>query len=128
MCATYRHTGTIESVNPAFETLLVHLAVESHGLSQSAMLSLFCRVAGKYFGASDACCSSFSIRDGWIIAETEGRQIWGCQGDSLSGATAKWVDLALTTGKAIFRQARSNEVLCHQGDSEHSEVAVPFLS
>src|SRR5216683_3188290 len=128
MCAAYRTSGTVESVNPAFEALLVHLAVESHGLSQSGMLRLFCGAAGKYFGASDACCSSFSNREGWIIVETEGRQLWGCPGDSLTAATADRLDLALRTGKAMFCEIRANEFLCRQGDGEHSEVAVPFLS
>ena len=128
MCAAYRTSGTVESVNPAFEALLVHLAVESHGLSQSGMLRLFCGAAGKYFGASDACCASFFSREGWIIVETEGRQLWGCQGDSLSAATAERLDLAIRTGKAMFCETGANEFLCPQGDSEHSEVAVPFVS
>src|SRR5260370_40480291 len=122
MCATYPAPGRVESANPAFETLLVHLAVESHGLSQRGMLRLFCGTAGKHFGASDACCASYSIGDGWIIAETEGRKIWGRQGDALPPATSKLVDLALRSGKAVFCHAIPNEVLCHQGDSEHSEL------
>src|SRR5260370_18710450 len=127
MCATYRTSGTVESVTPAFEALLVHLAVESHGLSQSGMLRLFCGAAGKYFGASDACCSSFSSREGWIIVETEGRQLWGCPGDSLTAATAERLDLPLRTGKPMFCETRPNEFLCPQRDGSPSERAVPFL-
>src|SRR5258708_35776400 len=63
-----------------------------------------------------------------MIVETEGRELWGCKGDSISGATAERLDLAMRTGKAMVCETGANEFLCPQGDSEHSEVAVPFVS
>jgi PAS domain S-box-containing protein len=128
MCATHSATGTVESAIPAFETLLVHLAVESHGLNQSGMFKLFCRAAGDYFEASGACSTFFSSQDGWMIGETEGCQPWGKPGDPLPAATAQWLGLARTREKATLCHTNVREALCHEGDSQHSAVAVPFLS
>ena len=128
MCATHLVSGTVESATPAFETLLVHLAVESHGLNQTGMFRLFCRAAGEYFGASGACCSIFSNQKGWIIGEVVGCQPWGRLGEALPAVVAESVGLAQSTGKAVLCRITSNEVLCQQEDSEHVEVAIPFLS
>ncbi len=128
MCATHLASGTVESATPAFETLLVHLAVESHGLNQSGMFRLFCRIAGEYFGSTGICCCFHSGQDEWIIRETEGSQPWGSLGDTLAAATAEWVGLARSTRKAISRRTNSHEVLCQHSDRERPEVAIPFLS
>ena len=128
MCATHLVSGTVESATPAFEILLVHLAVESHGLNQTGMFRLFCRAAGEYFGASGACCSIFSSQNGWIIGEVVGCQPWGRLGETLPATAAERVGLAQSTGKPVFCRNSSNEVLCQQEDSEHVEVAIPFLS
>jgi len=128
MPATHFASGTVESATPAFETLLVHLAVESHGLNQSGMFSLFCGVAGEYFGAAGACCSFLSSQDKWIIGETEGCQSWGSLGDTLPSSTGEWVRLAHGTRKAIFRRTNLNAIPGQDGDTERLEVAIPFLS
>jgi PAS domain S-box-containing protein len=128
MCATHLVSGTIESTTPSLEALFVHLAVESLGLDQSGMFRLFCRAAGEYLGASGVCCSFLSGRDGWTIVETEGCQPWGNQGDALPAATADWVGRAQSTASAIFCPTTPSDRLCQQGESEHSKVAVPFLS
>src|SRR6266566_5721870 len=128
MCATHLVSGTVESATPAFETLLVHLAVESHGLNQKGMFRLFCRAAGEFFCASGACCSSFSSQEGWIVGEVIGCQPWGSPGDKLPAAAAECVMLAQSTGKAAFCRRIPNEVLCQQEDRKHVEVAIPFLS
>jgi PAS domain S-box-containing protein len=127
MCATHLATGTVESATPAFETLLVHLAIESHGLNQSGLLKLFCQAAGDHFGASGVCCSIFSSQVGWIIVEAMGCQPWGKPGDALPEAAAEWLELAQRTGKATSHRSSLNEVLCLQGDSEHSVVSIPFV-
>src|SRR5437879_3623771 len=127
MCATHLVSGTVESATPAFETLLVHLAVESHGLDQSGMFRLFCRIAGEYFGAAGACCSSLSSQDDWIIGEAAGYQPWGGLGDTLPVTTTELVGLAHTSRRAIFHWANFNEVLWQHGDSERPEVVIPFL-
>src|SRR3984893_8971252 len=128
MCATHLVSGTIESTTPSLEALFVHLAVESLGLDQSGMFRLFCRAAGEYLGAGGVCCSFLSGRDGWTIVETEGCQPWGTQGDALPADTADCVGLAQSTASAIFCQTTPSDRLCQQGESEHSKVAVPFLS
>ena len=92
------------------------------------MFRLFCRAAGEYFGAAGTCCSYLSSRDEWIIGEAEGSQPWGSLGGTLPTATAEWVGLANSSRKAIFRPTHLNEVLCKQGDSERSQVVIPFLS
>src|ERR1700724_1529675 len=111
MPATHFFSGTVESATPAFETLLVHLAVESQGLNQTGMFKLLCGIAGEYFGAVGACCSFLSSQDEWIIAEAEGCQAWGSLGDALPSATVEWVGLAHSNRKAIFRRTNLNEVL-----------------
>src|SRR5712664_4104322 len=128
MCATHLVSGTAESATPAFETLLVHLAVESHGLNQTGMFRLFCRAAGEYFGASGACCSFFSSQKGWIIGEVVGCQPWGSLGETLPTTAAECVELAQRTGKAVFCRLIRNEVPRQQEDCEQVEVAIPFLS
>jgi PAS domain S-box-containing protein len=128
MPATHFASGTVESATPAFETLLVHLAVESHGLNQTGMFKLFCGIAGEYFGAAGACCSFLSSQEEWIIEETEGCLPWGSPRDTLPSSTAEWVDLAHNTRKAIFRRTNLNEMLGQHGDTERLEVAIPFLS
>src|SRR6202035_328532 len=128
MSATHFASGTVESATPAFETLLVHLAVESHGLNQTGMFRLFCGIAGEHFGAAGACCSFLSTQDEWIIGEAEGCQAWGSLGDTLPSATAEWVELAHSNRKAIFRRTNLNEVLGQDADSDRLEVAIPFLS
>src|SRR5882762_9883460 len=102
MCATHLVSGTVESATPAFETLLVHLAVESHGLNQTGMFRLFCRAAGEYFGANGACCCIFSNQKGWIIGEVVGCQPWGRLGEALPAAAAESVGRAKSTGKAVI--------------------------
>jgi PAS domain S-box-containing protein len=128
MSATHFASGTLEPTTPAFETLLVHLAVESHGLNQPGMFRLFYGIAGEYFGAAGACCSFLSSQDEWIIGEAEGCQAWGSLGDTLPSATAEWVGLAHSTRKAIFRRTNSNEVLSQDGDTDRLEVAIPLVS
>jgi PAS domain S-box-containing protein len=128
MRATQLVSATTASESPSFETLLVRLVVESHGLNQSGMFRLFCRVAGEFFGASGACCCLFSSRDEWIVTETEGCQPWGTPGTALPSKVGKWVVRARRAGKAILCRTTSNEVLWRKGDAEFAQVAVPFLS
>src|SRR3981189_3763612 len=111
MCATHLVSGTVESATPAFETLLVHLAVESHGLNQTGMFRLFCRAAGEGFGARGGWCSIFSNQKGWIIGGGVGCQPWGRLGEALPTAAAERVALAQSTGKAVVCRITSNEVL-----------------
>jgi two-component system, NtrC family, sensor kinase len=129
MCATHLVSGSLKSTTHPLETLLVHLAVESHGLDQSGMFRLFCRAVGEYFGATSASCCSQPSEDRWIIAETEGLQPWGGAGDALPANTAERIGLAIRTRMATFGQTTFlEEVFLGHRDSEHSEVAIPFLS
>jgi PAS domain S-box-containing protein len=128
MCATLLVPGTAVSSSVSFETLLVHLVVESHGLNQGNMFRLFCRVAGEFFGASGVCCCSFSNRDVWTIEETEGRQFWGTTGKTLPPILAERVAQARRAGKATLSRMALNEALCQPGDTALMQVAIPFLS
>src|ERR1700692_3644869 len=116
MCATLLATGPVESASPAFETLLVHLAIESHGLNQSGLFKLFCQAAKDHFGASGVCCSISPCQAGWIVGEVTGSPSWGKPGEALPAAAANWLELAKTAGKAISRPSISTEVLCLQSD------------
>jgi PAS domain S-box-containing protein len=126
MCATHLATGTVEAATPAFETLLVHLAVESHGLNQGGPFKLFCQAAADHFGASGVCCAEFSSHGKWIVTEALGCQSWGKPGDALPGAVAEWLELARTMGKAISHRSLP-EVLFLQQDSKHPAVAIPIM-
>jgi PAS domain S-box-containing protein len=127
MCATHVATGIVGLATPAFETLLVNLAVESSGLSQNGLFKLFCQAAGDYFGASGVCCS-ISSQANWTVVEALGCQPWGKPGDVLATTAAESIELAQSTGRAISRHPVTDEVLSLPGDSEHSTVAIPFLN
>jgi len=127
MCATHLATGTVESATPTFETLLVQLAIESHGLSQGGLFKLFCQAAGDHFGASGVCCSLFSRQTGWIVGETMGWQPWGKPGEPPPATLVEWLELAQSTGKATSRHSNVTEVVRLQHDSAHSAVAIPFV-
>jgi len=128
MCATYLAAPTAEPPTPAFETLLVHLAVESHGLDRSGLCKLFCEVAADHFGASGVCCARFSGENGWVLEEVSGYQAWGRPGEGLPSTPGAWLESALTTGKAAARLASSTETIHLQEDAQRSAVAIPFVS
>jgi PAS domain S-box-containing protein len=128
MCATLLVPGTVLPASASFETLFVHLAAESHGLGQNGMFQLFCRVTREFFGASAVCCCSFSNRDIWTVAETEGRQTWGIPGAILPPTASEWVTQARRTGKAALSRVAVNQTLCQEVGTSHTQVAVPFLS
>src|SRR5258706_2967841 len=117
MCATHLVTGTVESATPALETLLAHLAIESHGLNQSGLFKLFCRAASDHFEASGVCCSLFSRQTGWIVGETLGCHPQGKHWEALAMGLADWLGTAKFTGEANFHQSKGTEVLCRQQDS-----------
>src|ERR1700730_3473883 len=125
MSATQVATGTVKWATPAFETLLVHLALESHGLNRSGLVKLFCQAARDHVGASGACCSFFSGQAGWIVAETIGFGPWAKPGEALPRTIAESLELAQTTREAISSPSSLTEV---PGlDGEHSAAAIPFV-
>jgi PAS domain S-box-containing protein len=127
MSATHLVTGTVESATPKFESLLVQLVIESHGLNQSGLFKLFCQAAGDHFGAKGVCCSLFSRQAGWIVREAVGCEPWGKLGEALPSDIAEWLELARSNGKAISHQSNVPKALCLQLDSAHFAVAIPFV-
>ena len=128
MCGTYLAAPTAEAPAPAFESLLAHLVVESHGLNRSGLCKLFCQAAGEHFGASGVCCARFSGEKGWVLEEVAGYQAWGSTGEALLATPSAWLESALTTGKAVARPVSSTEPAYLQGDTQRSAVAIPFVS
>src|ERR1700730_3894024 len=126
MSATQVATGTVKWATPAFETLLVHLALESHGLNRSGLVKLFCQAARDHVGASGACCSFFSGQAGWIVAETIGFGPWGKPGEALPQVIAQSIELAQTIRKAISSPSSLTEAPGPEDDGEHS-AALPFV-
>src|SRR5690349_18570054 len=128
MCGTYLAAPTADAPAPAFESLLAHLVVESHGLNRSGLCQLFCQAAGDHFGASGVCCARFSGENGWVLEEVAGYQAWGRAGEALPSTPSAWLESALTTGNAVARDVNSTETLYVQGDTQCSTVAIPFVS
>src|SRR5579872_807707 len=126
MCATNTSTGTVESATPALETLLVHLATESHGLNRNGLFKLFCQSAAGHFGASGACCAVFSSQSDWTIVEDMGRQPWGEPGEAIPVAIADWLERAQTIGQASCHRTLTEVAYLHH-DSEVVAVAIPIL-
>jgi PAS domain S-box-containing protein len=127
MSATQVATGTVKAATPAFETLLVHLARESHGLNRSGLVKLFCQAARDHVAASGACCSFFSGQAGWIVEETIGLGPWGKPGEALPRVIAESLESAQTIRKATSSPSSRTEVPGLEDDGEHSAAAIPFV-
>ncbi len=126
MCATLVTSETTEAVSFSFETLLVRLVTESHGLNPRELFQLFRREAEEFFGASTVCCCAFSNRDEAIVKEANGCQPWMALGDMFP-SNAMSCKLARSAERAIPCGTALNEISLPHEDTEHERVTIPLL-
>ncbi len=112
----------------SIEALVANLCISSAGLSQSALLRLFCKSLRQFFGASGVCCKLFSRRDGWTATVSEGKLPWGAFEGALPPFQEQLISDSVRTRAAIVRRESSTVAVATPRRLINSVwIAIPFL-
>jgi hypothetical protein len=119
---------TVGPSDSSIEALVANLCISSPGLSQSALLRLFCKSLRQFLGASGVCCKLFSRRDGWTATVSEGKLPWGAFEGSLPPFQEQLISDSVRTRVAIVRRdSSSTHPTSPRRGIDSLWIAIPFL-